>query len=143
MTDRTKWIASTILALAIATAARAQSDARKEIYDTDAKFRLAMIHGDAGLLGHIVADDAKIIHGNRGGVQDKAGLIASFRRYHIDAYDRLPILLKIEGDIAVLVSTTRKVAGHNTTVTSTTEVFVRRSGEWQILILQNTDHASG
>jgi hypothetical protein len=134
-------IACALLSISIATSSRAEAGPEKEIYDLDAKFRQAMVQGDAKLMDAVIADDAKIIHGNHGGVQDKKGLIGSFRGYHIDAYERVPIMLKVEGSFAVLVSTTRKVSGDRTTETSTTEVFAHRTSGWQILVLQNTDHS--
>ena len=102
-----------------------------------------MISGDVNALGQIIADDAKIIHGNRGGVQDKGGLIDWFRSYHISSYERTPILCHVSGSMAVLVSATKKVAGTKETDTSTTEVFVLRNGRWRLLVLQNTDRTQG
>jgi Domain of unknown function (DUF4440) len=102
-----------------------------------------MTSGDVALMESVVADDAKIIHGNHGGVQDKRGLISWFRAYHIDSYERDPILFEVSGNLGVLVSTTRKVSGGKTNETSTTEVFARRSGRWWIIVLQNTDHSAG
>ncbi|WP_404710343.1 nuclear transport factor 2 family protein [Sphingomonas sp. MMS24-J13] len=136
----------TVLAIApllLASAAHAAPPCDARVRAVDAQFRAAMIHGDAKALDRIVADDAKIIHGNHGGIQDKAGLIDRFRSYHIDAYDRTPLLCRVSGDLAVLVASTRKVAGQAVTETSTTEVLVRRAGQWRILVLQNTDRTPG
>ena len=130
-----------LASLSFATAARAGWDA--QIRAVDAQFRQAMVKGDAAALDRIFADDAKIIHGNHGGIQSKRELIAWFRTYHIDSYDRTPILSKVDGNMAVQISVTRKIAGGKQTDTTTTEVFVRRSGRWQILVLQNTDHLAG
>ena len=69
-----------------------------------------MIQGDAAQLDRLIAEDAKIIHGNQGGVEGKRALIAKFRSWHIETYERTPILSKIEGNLAVLVSITRKIA---------------------------------
>jgi hypothetical protein len=91
----------------------------------------------------MVAYYARIIHGGNGAILDKKGLIARFRSYHIDRYDRSLILASAKRDLAVLVWLTRKVANGQETDTSTTEVFVRRAGRWQILVLQNTDHKDG
>jgi ketosteroid isomerase-like protein len=127
----------------IAAAGHAAPLCDAHVRAADAQFRQAMIHGDVKALERIIAADAKIIHGNHGGVQDKAGLIDWFRSYHIDAYDRTPLLCRVSGDLAVLVSSTRKVAGRKITDASTTEVFVRRAGHWRILVLQNTDRTPG
>jgi hypothetical protein len=102
-----------------------------------------MISGDVVALGQIIADDAKIIHGNHGGVQDKRGLIDWFRSYHISTYDRTPILCHVSSSMAVLVSATKKVIGTKEIDTSTTEVFVLRNRRWRLLVLQNTDHTPG
>ena len=136
----TKWSVVLLASLSLATGVRAQARWDAQIRAVDAQFRQAMVKGDAAQLDRIVADDAKIIHGNHGAIQSKRELIAWFRAYHIDTYDRTPRLSKIDGNMAVQVSITRKIAGGKETDTTTTEVFVRRSGRWQILVLQNTDH---
>lgn len=97
-----------------------------------------MTHGDTELLASVIADDAKIIHGDDGNIQDKQGLLGA--HYKMDAYDRTPIMSKVSGDMAVMVSTSRKVTGDKVKETTTKEVFVRRSGRWSILVFQNTDH---
>jgi alkylation response protein AidB-like acyl-CoA dehydrogenase len=135
-----KWPAVVLASLSLATAAYAQAGWNAQIRDVDAKFRKAMAKGDAAQLDRIVADDARIIHGNHGAIQDKRDLIERFRSYHIDTYDRTPVLSRVDRNLAVQVSITRKIAGGRETDTTTTEVFVRRSGRWQILVLQNTDH---
>jgi hypothetical protein len=132
-----------IAPLLLAAAGHAAPPCDPEIRAVDAQFRQAMIHGDARVLDRIIADDAKIIHGNHGGVQDKKGLIDQFGSYHIDAYDRTPLLCRVSGAMAVLVASTRKVQGDHVTETSTTEVLVRRAGRWRILVLQNTDRTPG
>ena len=114
-----------------------------EIRDVDAQFRQAMIQGDAAQLDRIVAADAKIIHGDHGSVESKQALIDKFRSWHIETYERTPVLSKVDRNLAVLVSVTRKIARGQETDTSTTEVFVRRDWRWQILVLQNTDHSAG
>jgi ketosteroid isomerase-like protein len=131
-------LAIALISLLFTAAAHAQAVREAQVREVDAKFRQAMMHGDTKLLASVIADDAKIIHGDDGNIQDKQGLLAS--HYHMDAYDRTPIFSKIGGDLAVLVSTSRKVSGDRVNETSTTEVFVRRSGRWWILVLQNTDH---
>lgn len=138
-----KWAAVALAALSFTAAAQARAGWDAQIRAIDAQFRQAMVKGDSAALDRIVADDAKIIHGNHGGIQSKRDLIERFRAYHIDSYDRTPVLSKVDGNMAVQVSVTRKVAGGRETDTTTTEVFVRRSGRWQILILQNTDHTAG
>lgn len=126
-----------------ATAAHANARWEAQIRALDAQFRQAMIQGDVKQMERIVADDAKIIHGGSGAIQDKQGLLNRFRAYHIETYDRTPVLSKIDRNLAVLVSVTRKIADGRETNTSTTEVLVRRSGRWQLLVLQNTDHSGG
>jgi len=141
MNRPTRWLAITLAPLFFATPARAGWDA--QIRNVDAQFRPRHDSGRRKLMDWIVADDAKIIHGGNGAIQDKKGLLDRFRAYHIVRYDRTPLLSKIDGNLAVLVSTTRKIANGHETDTSTTEVFVRRSGRWQILVVQNTDHTDG
>ncbi|MGI4877632.1 MAG: nuclear transport factor 2 family protein [Janthinobacterium lividum] len=133
-----------IVLVAFFVASVAQAGARQDaVQAADARFRKAMTQGDASELEQIVADDAKIIHGNRGGIQDKAGLIREFRSYGIERYERTPVYSTENGNMAVLVSVTHKFfSGGRQVDTTTTEVLVRRSGRWQILILQNTDHAA-
>lgn len=133
-----------IVLLAAFAASPAQAGAAKQgaVQVVDARLRKAMTQGNASELEQIVADDAKIIHGNRGGIQDKADLIREFRSYGIERYERTPIYSTQNGNSAVLVSITHKFFhGGRQVDTTTTEVFVRRSGRWQILVLQNTDHA--
>lgn len=137
--------ASLTIALAAAswgTAAYAEARCNAEVRAADSQFRQAMMHGDVNALDQIVADDAKIIHGNLGGVQDKHGLIDWFRSYHIDKYGRTPILCRVDGNMAVLVSATKKIAQGKKTDASTTEVFVLQRGKWRLLVLQNTDRTS-
>jgi ketosteroid isomerase-like protein len=136
-------IAAALLASLALTDARAHNSADAEIREVDARFRNAMIHGDADELAEVVADDAKIIHGAGGGIQSKAGLIRDFRAYHIQRYDRTPVYSKVSGETAILLSVTHKVLPGKQVDTTTTEVLVRPSGRWQILILQNTDHPVG
>ena len=143
MTGRTLWLALALAPCSFATNAQARPDWLGQVRAVDAEFRQAMIRGDAAAIARIVADDARIIHGGNGAIQDKRGLIERFRSYRIDRYDRTPLLSKIDHDLALLVSITRKVANGHETDTSTTEVFVRRGGRWQILVLQNTDHTAG
>ena len=131
-------LAIALISLLFTPAAHAQTGWEAQIREVDGKFRQAMMHGDTKLLASVIADDAKIIHGDNGGVQDKQELLDA--HYHIDAYDRTPILSKVGGDLAVMVSTSRKVTGDRVNETTTTEVFIRRSGRWWILVLQNTDH---
>jgi ketosteroid isomerase-like protein len=141
MNRPTNRLALALIPFLFATAAHAHSGLEAEIRTVDAQFRQAMIQGDVKQMSRIVADDAKIIHGGSGAIQDKQGLLDRFRTYHIHTYDRTPVLSKIDRNLAVLVSVTRKIADGRETDTSTTEVFVRRSGRWQLLILQNTDHS--
>ena len=136
-------LAVVLTSLAFPISAEAEKGWNAEIRAVDAEFRQAMIRGDSVELDRVIADDAKIIHGGNGAIQDKKGLLDRFRAYHIVRYDRTPLLSKIDGNLAVLVSITRKIANGHETDTSTTEVFVRRSGRWQILVLQNTDHTDG
>jgi ketosteroid isomerase-like protein len=136
-------IAAALLASLALTEARAHKSADAEIREVDARFRNAMIHGDADELEQVVADDAKIIHGTGGGIQSKAGVIEDFRAYHIQRYDRTPVYSEVNGETAILLSVTHKVLHDKQVDTTTTEVLVRRSGRWQILILQNTDHSVG
>lgn len=136
------WIALPILALAPSNIARADTNAAAQVRDVDAQFRHAMIAGDAATLDRMVANDARIIHGKNSGVQDKPGLIANFRSWRFETYDRTPILTRVSGNMAVLVAYTHKRHGGHQADTSTTEVVVRRHRQWQILVLQNTDHAA-
>jgi len=138
-----KWLTVALVTFALAPAAHARAGWVAQIRDLDAQFRQAMIRGDAAQLDRIVADDATIIHGGNGSIQSKSGLIDRFRSYRIETYERRPLLSKIDGNLAVLVSLTRKIAGGRQTDTSTTEVFIRRAGRWQLLVLQNTDHTDG
>lgn len=131
-----------LAAVSSGTAAYAETRCSDEVRAADSQFRQAMMRGDVNALDQIVADDAKIIHGNHGGVQDKHGLIDRFRSYHIDKYDRTAILCRVSGNTAVLVSATKKMAQGKRIEASTTEVFVLQSGRWQILVLQNTDRSS-
>lgn len=135
-------MAAALLASFEIAAANAQRGPDAQVQEVDARFRKAMIQGDANELEHIVADDAKIIHGYHGGIQSKEELINEFRSYHIEKYDRTPIYTKVNGSSAVLVSVTHKFLHGYQVDTTTTEVLVRRSGQWQILVLQNTDHAA-
>ena len=135
-------MAAALLASFDVAAAKAHCGRDAQVQEVDARFRKAMIQGDAAELECIVADDAKIIHGYHGGVQSKRGLIDEFRSYHIETYDRTPIYSKVIGNSAVLVSITHKLLHGDQVDTTTTEVLVRRSGRWQILVLQNTDHAA-
>lgn len=125
-----------------ATAAYPKTMCSAEVRAADSQFRQAMIHGDVNALDKIIADDAKIIHGNHGEVQDKHGLIDWFRSYHIDEYDRTPILCRVSGNTAVLVSATKKIAQGKVTDASTTEIFVLRGDRWRLFVLQNTDRTS-
>ena len=138
-----KWLTVALVTFALAPAAHARAGWDAQIRDLDAQFRQAMIRGDAAQLDRIVANDATIIHGGNGSIQSKSGLIDRFRSYRIETYERKPLLSKIDGNLAVLVSLTRKIAGGRQTDTSTTEVFIRRAGRWQLLVLQNTDHTDG
>lgn len=137
-----KLMAAALLTSFEMAAANAQRRPDAQIQEVDARFRKAMIQGDANELERIVADDAKIIHGYRGGIQSKAELIDEFRSYRIEKYDRTPIYTRVNGSSAVLVSITHKFLHGYQVDTTTTEVLVRRSGKWQILVLQNTDHAA-
>ena len=140
MTNSTMPFALMLLASSLTSVSHAASP-EGAVQAVDAKFRKAMTQGNASELEQTLADDAKIIHGYRGGIQDKAGLIEEFRSYGIQKYERTPIYSAITGDSAVLVSVTHKFFSEGRKVdTTTTEVLVRRSGRWQILILQNTDH---
>jgi hypothetical protein len=136
-------IAALLLAPVIAPAIAAEARTISPVEEVDAKFRKAMIGGDVEALGRVIADDAKIIHGNRGGIQTKDGLIRGFRSYHIEKYDRTPSYYRIDRNTAVLVSITRKLLSSRSVVTTTTEVLAGRGGRWQIVVLQNTDHGVG
>jgi hypothetical protein len=137
-----KLMAGALLVSFKVAAANAQRGPDAQIQEIDARFRKAMIQGDADELQRIVANDAKIIHGYHGGIQSKEELINEFRSYHIEKYDRTPIYSKVNGNSAVLISVTHKFLHGEQIDTTTTEVLVRRSGRWQILVLQNTDHAA-
>ena len=142
MVKPTTLVAIVLVASFVASAAQGGAAQQGAVQVVDARFRKAMTQGNASELERIVADDAKIIHGNRGGIQDKAGLIREFRSYGIERYERTPIYSTQNGNLAVLVSITHKFfQGGRQVDTTTTEVLVRRSGRWQILVLQNTDHA--
>jgi len=141
MTGPIKWLTLALASFPFATTVEGRTDGLAQVQAVDAEFRQAMIHGDVAAIDRIVADDAKIIHGGNGAIQDKRGLIERFRSYHIDRYDRVLVLSRIDANLAVLVWITRKVANGHETDTNTTEVFARRAGRWQILVLQNTDHS--
>ena len=64
-------LAIALISLLFTSAAHAQTGWEAQIREVDAKLRLAMMHGDTKLLASVIADDAKIIHGDNGGVQDK------------------------------------------------------------------------
>lgn len=138
-----KLIVLALIAPFVATRDDAQGRPATQVQDVDARFRKAMIEGDAEALKKIVADDAKIVHGNHGGIQSKTDLIRNFRSYQIEKYDRTPVYSLISGDTAVLLSVTHKQLHGKQVHTTTTEVLIRRSGRWQILVLQNTDHSVG
>ena len=143
MAKLTTLTAIVLLASFVVSAAQAGTTGEGAVRAVDDRFRKAMTQGDVGELEQIVADDATIIHGNRGGIQDKAGLIKEFRSYGIQRYERTPVYSTVNGNSAVLVSITHKFfPGGRQVDTTTTEVLVRRSGRWQILVLQNTDHAA-
>jgi ketosteroid isomerase-like protein len=132
-----------VLVLLSSTMAQARSPQAFAIQAIDARFRQAMVRGDRQELERIVARDAKIIHGNGGGIQSGAGLIKAFRSYGIKRYDRTPVSLTVSGDAAILLSITHKYfAGGRRVDTTTTELLARRSGRWQIVLLQNTDHSA-
>lgn len=136
-------LAIVFAAASMATVARAEAACSAEVKAVDDQFRQAMISGDVDALDQLIADNAKIIHGNHGGVQNKRGLIDWFRSYHIRTYERTSILCHVDGSTAILVSATKKVAGSKETDSSTTEVFILRNGHWRLLVLQNTDRTPG
>ena len=130
------WLLAAVAAPEMAGEARSTAS----VQQVDANFRKAMIAGDVEALKQAVADDAKIIHGNHGGIQTKNELIRDFLSYHIDRYNRTPVYSLVDRNTAVLVSVTHKRIGGRSFDTTTTEVLVRRGGRWQIVVLQNTDH---
>jgi len=139
MKKATWWIGITLLIFLFAPSAHAETHWVSQLRDTDLQFRQALIRGAAASLDRLVADDAKIIHGASGKIAGKRALIERFRSWQIDVYERTPLLTEFCGGLAVMLSETRKVANGQETLTSTTEVFTRRAGRWQILVLQNTD----
>jgi len=143
MINLTKLAALIVMTSNVVPAAQSRVPQDAAVQAVDARYREAMTLGNVGELELIVADDATIIHGNRGGIQGKAALIKEFRSYGIKRYERTPIRSTINGGSAILVSATHKFfAGGQKVEATTTEVLVRRSGRWQILVLQNTDHGS-
>jgi hypothetical protein len=68
-------LAVVLTSLAFPISAEAEKGWNAEIRAVDAEFRQAMIRGDSVELDRVIADDAKIIHGNHGAVQSKRELL--------------------------------------------------------------------
>lgn len=96
----------------------------------------AAIKRDVARLMNIFADD--VIWTEHDEFTDKAGVM---RRYMVDVREQLielHVKIKIEGDIAVVISqvhVVKTVGGKTTDATHTSDdVFRKRSGKWQLIV---------
>ncbi len=138
-------VAFVILALASASAGRADVEG---VLGAEARRQEALIAGEPGLLGEILADDLTYTH-SQGRVQSKAELIASLTsgrvRYRsIEVDDPAPRML---GDAAALgMSPVRMVveaAGRTLNLRSRfLAVYAMRGGAWKLVAYQSTTMGS-
>jgi len=118
-------------------------DAVDQVKKADHQWADATLHRDTAVLGRLMADDLKYVHGNAS-IQNKKEFIDSLKSgdllYHTIDYEDLDV--KVFGDAAVLMSKLRL----NITMNKQEQnfevrflrVYVRRNGSWQLLAHQAT-----
>jgi ketosteroid isomerase-like protein len=119
------------------------SDIEKELLKLEKEFTAAVVKNDPEAIGRFVTDDWIIINAD-GGIIDKErflGVIKSGALTH-EMMESDEMRVRVYGDSAVVTALTRskgKFMGQEfTTHERSTDVFVRRDGQWRCVLTQLT-----
>jgi uncharacterized protein (TIGR02246 family) len=135
--------ASRLSCQAIQQPSAAELDAKAQILDADAKYRDAVLRGDASKLARIFADDILIVHSD-GGTDSKANFLdaISSGRLKMTSYERSEVQVRIYGSTALLFSRTAKTFAYKGKPAKAKDTcivtFSKVGTQWKIVAMQNT-----
>jgi ketosteroid isomerase-like protein len=134
------------LAITLSSLALGQASTNKiqeELLKLEREFAQAIVKNDAGAIGRFLAEDWTIIDPD-GGIIDRSSFLAVIKSGALthEMMESEDSRVRIYGDTAVVTGLTRtkgKFSGQDfTTQERATDVFVKRSGQWQCVFSQLT-----
>jgi ketosteroid isomerase-like protein len=134
-----------VLAFVVALPCLGQTvaDAEQELARIEGDWRTARLNGDVGFLERLYAPELRIT-GTDGSIIERNADIAGFASGAIkpESIDRSEMRISIYGDAAVVIGRDDLKGRYNGVIgggaVRFTHVYVRRSGQWQLVASQGT-----
>jgi ketosteroid isomerase-like protein len=125
---------------------RADVESKAEVLKVDAAYQEALLRADTKALAGILADDVVIVHSD-GGADTKTNFLDAIfsGRLRLLTYKRTGVEVRIHGNVAFLLSQTKKVftykGGEGSDYDTSLVTYEKQGGRWRMVAMVSTHKA--